>query len=208
MIIWSALIYSVFKMGKVKVIDLTEMDIDKACDELISQFDCSFDLAVGIADGGKIVAEKIALKTHLPLLIVKRQRSLTNKKNRIKAVFKYIPKRVLNFFRVLESSFYQLSLKRKKRKDKSGEIQMCCEDCSFLETKSIKNVLLIDDALDSGATILDVEKFFEPKHWNFKVAVITQTFNQPLINADYKIYNKTLIRFPWSSDCVTKKNDD
>lgn len=206
MLVWGALIYGTLQMNKVKVIDLiTEMDIEKACDDLIAQFDCTFDLVIGIADGGTLIAETIAKKLNLPLLMVKRQRPLTNKKSRIRNVFKYMPRKLLNIIRVFENSFYQLSLKRKNRKDKSGEIQILTDNFSFLDSLPIKNVLLTDDAVDSGATILDVEKFFQSRHWNFKVAVITQTFNKPMINADYKVYDKTLIRFPWSSDCPNAK---
>ena len=183
-----------------KVIDLTETDIEKACDDLIEQFDCSFDLVVGIAEGGKLIAETIVQKLGLPLLLVKRQRLLTTGKNRMKGVFKYVPKTLLNVVRIAENRFYEFSLNKKNRKDKSAEIQMLTDDSSFLESLPIKNVLLIDDAIDSGATILDVEKFLQPRRWNIKVAVITQTFNNPLRNADYKVYDKTLIRFPWSSD--------
>lgn len=183
-----------------KVIDLTETDIKKTCDNLIVQFDCRFDLVIGIAEGGKLIAETIAQKLDLPLLLVKRQRPLTNRKSRIKSIFKHVPKRLLNIIRIAENRFYELSMNKKNRKDKSAEIQMLTDNYSFLEVLPIKNVLLIDDAIDSGATILDVEKFFQPRSWNIKVAVITQTFNNPLIKADYKVYDKTLVRFPWSSD--------
>ena len=210
MIVWGALIYGTLRASKVKVIDLiTEPDIEKACDDLIALFDCEngcpFDLLIGVADGGKFIAETIARKLDLPLLIVKRQRPLTKKKSRIRNILKYFPRKILNFIRVIENTFYQLSLNRKHRKDKSNEIQILSNNASLLDTLPIKNVLLIDDAVDSGATILDVEKYFQSQNWNFKVAVITQTFNKPMINADYKLYDKTLIRFPWSSDCPNEK---
>jgi len=200
LLVSGALIYGTLKQNKVKVIDLTETDIIKACDDLIVQFDCQFDLAIGIAEGGKFISETIAKKLNLPLLLVKRQRPLTNEKSRIKNIFKYIPKNLLNIARIAENRFYELSMNKKSREDKSAEIQMLTDDSSFFESFPVKNVLLIDDAVDSGSTILDVEKFFKPRHWNIKVAVITQTFNKPLKQADYKVYDKTLIRFPWSSD--------
>ena len=62
--------------------------------------------------------------------------------------------------------------------------------------------MLVDDAIDSGSTIRNAEKFLQTKNknWNIKIAVITQSFKQPVRKADYQIYNKILVRFPWSND--------
>ena len=185
-----------------KVIDFTNADIEKACETLISQFDCRFDLVAGIAEGGRLIAETIAQKLNLPVLLVIRQRSLTQHKNKTKNIFKYIPKKTLNFVRIAENRCLEFLSKIRKNEEKSDKINIISDDLSFFKNPQIKNILLVDDAIDSGATVKNVEKFLQTKNknWNIKVAVITQTFKRPMRKADYQIYNKILIRFPWSND--------
>lgn len=185
-----------------KVINVTKADITKACETLVSQFDCSFDLVVGIAEGGRFIAETIAQKLNLPLLLVARQRSLTPHKNKMKKILKHIPEKILNFIRIAENRCYEIGMKIRKKEEKINEITIISHDLSFFENPQIQNILLVDDAIDSGATIRDTEKFLQIKNenWQIKVAVITQTFKQPLRKADYQIYNRILLRFPWSND--------
>jgi hypothetical protein len=64
-------------------------------------------------------------------------------------------------------------------------------------------VLLIDDAIDTGATIQQarlqlLEQF---PGITLRVAVITVTTPHPICDADFCLYhNRTLCRFPWSND--------
>ena len=185
-----------------KVIDFTTTDIEKACETLISQFDCQFDLVVGIAEGGRLMAEIISQKLELPLLLVIRQRKLTQYKSKSKNILKYIPKKILNLIRIIENRYCEFLLKIKKQAEQPDEIKILSNELSFFENPQIKNILLVDDAIDSGSTVRNVEKFLQTKNngWNIKIAVITQSFKQPVRKADYQLYNRVLVRFPWSND--------
>jgi hypoxanthine phosphoribosyltransferase len=185
-----------------KVIDLTNTDIERACELLISQFEHQFDLVVGIAEGGRFIAETIAEKLNLPFLLVGRQRELTQYKSKAKNIFKHIPKKILNFVRMAENSCYEMLGKMRKYDEKLDKINILSNDLSFFKNPQMKNILLVDDAVDSGVTIRDTEKFLKMKNnnWDIKTAVITQTFHRPVKKADYKVYSKTLVRFPWSND--------
>lgn len=64
-------------------------------------------------------------------------------------------------------------------------------------------VLLIDDAIDTGATLLKARQQLLAQHPGIvvRVAVITVTTPHPAIEADFCLYhNRTLCRFPWSAD--------
>ncbi len=64
-------------------------------------------------------------------------------------------------------------------------------------------ILVIDDAIDSGDTLFAIVETLKKTNPNAKVetAVITETTHHPRIRANYTLYqNRTLIRFPWSSD--------
>ncbi len=67
----------------------------------------------------------------------------------------------------------------------------------------IKNILLIDDAVDSGATLNAIVNKFakEMPDINVRTAAITVTNISPTHMPDYYIFNNsTLIRTPWSID--------
>lgn len=96
---------------------------------------------------------------------------------------------------------------RNSNPKREGEICFSGEVVEFLNSNANSKVLIVDDAIDTGATLkLVKDKILEkyPKTI-VRIAVITVTSNRPLIDADYCIYhNRTLVRFPWSND-VKKK---
>lgn len=64
-------------------------------------------------------------------------------------------------------------------------------------------ILLVDDAIDTGATIHSLCQQLSAQ-WPqaiIRVAVITVTTSHPVCDADFCLYhNRTLCRFPWSND--------
>ena len=104
-----------------------------------------------------------------------------------------------NTLRIVESRVNEW---RSKGKDpvRIGTIRLPQDITSTLSNSSI---LLIDDAIDTGATIqqarLQLLKQFPDI--TIRVAVITVTIPHPLCDADFCLYhNRTLCRFPWSND--------
>jgi hypoxanthine phosphoribosyltransferase len=71
--------------------------------------------------------------------------------------------------------------------------------------KGIQRVAVVDDAVDSGATLACVMRTLReslPASVEVRSAVITTT-RLPELTAghpDFKIYDLTLLRFPWSFD--------
>jgi hypoxanthine phosphoribosyltransferase len=64
-------------------------------------------------------------------------------------------------------------------------------------------VLVVDDAVDSGATLIAVLDAVYKAAGSSKVrsAAITVTTENPMVMPDYYLYHdETLIRFPWSID--------
>lgn len=183
-----------------KVIELFDEELDNACIELSEKITGHFDLVVGIAEGGRYIATQIAGKLHLPLLFIKKQRKLTEQKNKIKPFLPFLPKFILNSLRILEGYYYELRFKD-EWKDASDDVRFISDDISLFN-ETIRSVLLVDDSIDSGATMKDCIRFLKKQcpHIQVKTAVLTQTFKKSLVEADYKIYDRTLIRYPWSSD--------
>ena len=69
-----------------------------------------------------------------------------------------------------------------------------------------RKVLIVDDAVDSGATMLAVAEALREANpeAEIRTAAITVTTPKPLITPDYSMY-KDLIRFPWSMDAKKVK---
>lgn len=68
---------------------------------------------------------------------------------------------------------------------------------------TVKRILLVDDAVDSGATLNAVTEEFNRQYPEIEVrsAVITITSEDPMLLPDYYLFNNlTLIRSPWSID--------
>lgn len=64
-------------------------------------------------------------------------------------------------------------------------------------------ILLIDDAIDTGATIHILRQYLQQRfpEATVRVAVITVTTEHPVSDAHFYLYhNRTLCRFPWSND--------
>ena len=73
----------------------------------------------------------------------------------------------------------------------------------ILRQRSRPEILLIDDAIDSGDTLFAIVETLKNMNPDARIdiAVMTETTRHPRIRANHTLYrNRTLIRFPWSSD--------
>ncbi len=182
-----------------KVITLGPKKFEEACRQLARKisvaFPEGFDVIVGIPRGGKFVAEKLlndfpdANYTEIQL-----QRDVTKyKKGAVNRVLKRLPTTVTNLLRIIESYL----LRKRPVADKEVRIP----DLSL--PSSCKRVLLVDDAVDSGRTLLAVKNIIKELAPDASVvtAVITVTTKDPVIIPDVRLYNAlVLVRFPWSAD--------
>lgn len=189
-----------------RVLTLDEDDFSKVCIQLggqVREDSWQPDLIIGVATGGIYVADNIRNNVFpsLPLAYVKCQRPSTKLKTEsgFKNILKKLPNGVNNILRLLESFFHE-NLNRFNRNIVKRELFLDDETRILIENS--RNILLVDDAIDSGETIRTIVDELTTINMNLtvKVAVITITWNKPSIRPDFYIYNKVLIRFPWSLD--------
>lgn len=191
-----------------KVKTLYTEDFNKEClllgHDIFADYDP--DVIIGILNGGGYVGRQIVQVSpkETTYVEVKIQRDGTTKKEKglIHRILQSLPYGVLNILRILESIVLEYKSKKNNTKRK-GTIKLPDNVVSFLSDGENKKVLLVDDAIDSGATLLLIKQYLMSKFENIdvKIAVITITTKQPLVVADYyRYYNRTLIRFPWSND--------
>jgi hypoxanthine phosphoribosyltransferase len=192
-----------------KVITLINKNFVSACKDLADKVNNSFflpDVVIGIPTGGSYIG-KIILKElnnkDIFYAEIKIQRNSTKRKEIkiVRYILKRIPRFLTNWIRMLESE--ALLIKSKVRKSQKIEHIEFDNKTDYILKQGNKNILLVDDAIDSGTTLNIIYSYIETHYPanKIKIAVITVTNNKPLIDADYYLYhNRVLIRFPWSND--------
>lgn len=177
-----------------KVVTLDNNAFTEACRRLEAE-SASFcpDVIVGIATGGVEVANNMFV--NIPHLTVDAHRPTTKAKKRHNAIMhcvRRLPRSIKDALRIAESKI--LALRRPRHRE-------VVFDRSSIA--SFKRVLVVDDAVDSGATAHAVIEVINsiPGNRDVALAVLTVTTRHPIVTADFALYrNNTLLRFPWSMD--------
>ncbi len=181
-----------------KVVTLNRKDFEKSVVKLSEHIDFNPDLIIGIPRGGKFVLAQI-IKNHkfknTKTFLFEVQRKTTKRKNHaiISYMISLLPYRISDLLRIFEANL----VRKKNFRESNPE--------TIVFPYSIDNglkILIIDDAIDSGKSVLTVIESIKNKSINcfIKVAVVSWTFKDSLIKPDYYIYSNCLVRFPWSKD--------
>ncbi len=170
-----------------------------------------FDAIVAVRRGGSYVCDAFChyfpKENYKARYDVSLQRPSTKRKNgMVSRILKRLPYPILDLMRMGESKV--LSWKRSSINDQRltmelPEIEVPEGLERLLREEKTPNILIIDDAIDSGHTLFAIAETLKKANSNatLRIAVMTETTDKPLIRADYSLYrNKTLIRFPWSND--------
>lgn len=174
-----------------------------------------FDAIVAVRRGGAFVCD--AFCRHFPQSLyggrfdVTLQRPSTRRKRGIvNGILRILPYSILNIIRMGEA--YLLRLREGGAKKSSTclphrHVSLPEELISKITDADSPDILIIDDAIDSGNTLFAIVRTLKHTNPDAKVqtAVLTQTTEHPRIYPHYSLYsNRTLIRFPWSNDYKTK----
>lgn len=173
-----------------RVLTLDDEGFAQACSRLEHLCRASRPQAVvGIATGGEHAAR--LMFSHLPHYTVTARRPGSGTRGRLKGLLRRLPRPVNNSLRKLES--------RLLRMRNSGPRQVLGVDPEAMQ--KYDRILLVDDAVDSGATLRAVLEALSPLVQTVTTAAITVTTPRPAVRPDIALYdNGTLIRFPWSND--------
>ena len=181
-----------------RVVTVDESEFICLCSRLASEVKASGytpDIIVGIYQGGAYVAAAMSgIMDRIPVEYVRLSRPSSRWKSKMRSMLRFLPYTVLDRLRLLESGI--LSMRRHPVKD---DVELP----SQLLARSGCNILVVDDAVDSGATLSAVVSAVkrELPMSQCRSAVLTVTTSAPLVRPDYMLYDdNTLIRFPWSTD--------
>ncbi|MDG5800522.1 phosphoribosyltransferase family protein [Marinilabiliaceae bacterium ANBcel2] len=197
-----------------KVLNLLNSEFDKGCEELANMVTDSFmpDIVFGILTGGGVAGRKIyeeikKKKDDLLYEEVLIQRSSTRIKKglAVKSYLGRLPQPLLNILRNIEVEL--LELKAKIVKPKRHGLKPLKESTVNLLNKKELKILIIDDCIDTGATIQLLKSHIgnvSKLNHDIKVAVFTVAHRKPIEEPDYTIYRRVLLRFPWACDVNEK----
>ncbi len=182
-----------------KVITFGFEDVDDACLALGAKLEHTGfipDVIVGIKRGGAYIASEMAKLFPDAMLfeVELNRRRGTKMKQQLGKVLKFLPLFLLDRLRILESRLLN-----------GGKSDCKCDvklPEKLTELRDV-NILVVDDAVDSGVTLRNTLESIESHIPDVKIcsAAVTVTTASPIMKPDYYVYdNLTLIRFPWSID--------
>lgn len=196
------------------VITLSPALLDAACQQLSQRVKTSGytpTLIIGIQTGGAEVAR--LLKRNFPEVEyceVRISRPTTKQKGKglTHRLLQYLPLGFCDMLRVVESRFNEWR-SQGQRPVRIGKLSLPIEANLRLTSRpaSQSRILLVDDAVDTGATLQMACEQLRSHYPDVEVrtAVITVTTAHPACEADFFLYhNRTLCRFPWSNDYRSK----
>jgi adenine/guanine phosphoribosyltransferase-like PRPP-binding protein len=189
-----------------KVIDLSDYeDFQEACTGLwhLVASENQPQLIVGVETGGARVAAVMGRESGVPVVTVRRQRSLTKAKQTVavRGVLKWLPRHVLDRFRITESRVREARFTRSGGVLRSRPVVMPASALNALGTGAAE-VLVVDDAVDSGATLADVVARIRAVNagLTIRTAVLCSTFRSPGFEVDTVLYRGAIVRGPWATD--------
>lgn len=154
--------------------------------------DYQYDLVIFVARGSYSIALILAEGTS-PVVEIIASRKANKIKTIISPLLVLIPKRLAVFLREKEAkaSFH----------DKDNERNVQFSRDIWNKYKDSKKILLVDDSVDSGHTIIEskkaIEEFFPEA--TIKVAALN-IMAKSIVPIDYYIYFDVLLKGPWSND--------
>lgn len=186
-------------------------DFDSCCCMLcdkIKQKDYSPDIVIGVLTGGgyvgRIVHYELNLLRHNILykeIKLQRRSTKAKSKSHIGVILKHLPNFCLDVLRILEVELLELKAKFIEPM-RSGNVVFDGET-EILLRQGYKKILIVDDCIDTGMTLKTIKDSIQKRYGGtneIKIAVITTAHRHPVINADFFLYNRVLVRFPWAFD--------
>lgn len=156
------------------------------------------DLIIAIPSGGVYVAEYIRkVFPTADYAELGGRRKGTEEKGRLAWLLRRLPYRITDFLRIREARMLAGC---------KHEVKAIAADAETVwKIRSARRVLVVDDAVDSGATMAGVIRAVRGlnPYAEVRSAAIVVTTPDAIVKPDYTIYKAetgTLVRFPWSND--------
>lgn len=165
------------------------------------------DLVVGIQTGGAYVAEAMLARLGHPAYVaVRAQRPATRVKEKVRlgALVARLPRGVADILRWVEVEFRERGLRRTPAEDAVIDFSAAQADELRAAAAPARRILVVDDTIDSGRTLSGVTRAVRATapEAEVRTAVLASTWSNPPVRADHCLFDRTLLRLPWSLDAT------
>lgn len=183
-----------------ELMELNIDDVQKMSLELARKVLEKPDLVAFVAKGAYLIGRTTAEYFHVPLIEVEAVRSGNRLKKILKPLLAILPSGVKVWLRKKEMS----AGIHAQNTDRSVTIN----DPNKLLYGNFHSILLVDDSVDTGNTIIAVKNALQKAFPN--AHIITAAFfvfeaSKALVNIDYSLYGDTFFSAPWSNDSSYEK---
>ncbi len=178
-------------------IELSRKDVKKETKRLYDLItkEYEYDLVIFIAKGAFEIGIELGNLNQVPVLEVMAKRKGNKAKQCVKNFLKFLPKSIDKYLREkeLKSNIHT----------KNSDRYISFNEKIFEKYKFCKKILIVDDSVDTGYTILQVRNtihsFFN--NCNIKIASFNY-FKKALEEAkpDFYLFEDQIIKGPWSND--------
>jgi hypoxanthine phosphoribosyltransferase len=193
------------------VITLDEVELGRAMQAVwnqVAQRGPAPDAIVGIATGGLLCAQKLRQSVNVPVFSCAMRRPGTVAKHNpaLRAVLRALPYAISNWVRRFEDSYLANRAAKAAQTNRPPSAQLLADVAAVgtaVSAQSLRHLLVIDDAVDSGATlacVIGALRAALPADIAITTAVISQTRPNAAFYPDVMLFRETLCRFPWSLD--------
>jgi len=194
----------------VKVITLSPETFQKtafALAEKVYAKEERIDMIIGIATGGAYVSRHIhtcftqqGWQGNYREVRLSRASTDTKERFGLASLLSHLPYPILDLLRNAEAYYHRL--KRDPKPPESSTVPVELPQEVTAEIRQAGHILLIDDAVDTGATLLRLQNtlaYLNPDV-TITTAVLTVTQDDPYLLPDHTLYEDTLLRCPWAMD--------
>lgn len=166
------------------------------------------DAIVGIATGGLLCAEKLKDRLNVPVFSCAMRRPSTAAKNSspLQVVLHSLPYAISNCLRRIEDRVLANAASKAPPANRQPSAQLLADVAAIKDAAvalGLRHVLVLDDAVDSGATlgcVVSALRAAFSAETRITTAVICETRSSASFRPDVALFRETLCRFPWSLD--------
>lgn len=178
-----------------KYLELSEKNVRDESLKLAKKIEKEFlpEIVIFVAKGSFYIGDEISKYFNVPLIEIKAVREKNKLKELVSPILKLIPRKIKQILREMEIN------SNTHNKVSKRNVEM--EERYLKELLKYKKVLLADDSIDTGNTIVEILNYLKKYDLEIKTAGLNVfDMSKEIIKIDFYNYENTLLNGPWSKD--------